>query len=60
VLGLLVASANNFYNTQKAGLETVAARVLRLDSLLRRYGPDARPARERRKDGHQQLRERLG
>jgi hypothetical protein len=46
VLGLLVASANNFYNTQKAGLETVSARILQLDSLLRRYGPDAQPARD--------------
>lgn len=46
VLGLLIASANNFYNTQKAGLEIVSARILQLDSLLRRYGPDARPARD--------------
>jgi type II secretory pathway component PulM len=50
VLGLLVASANNFYNTQKAGLETVSARILQLDSLLRRYGPDAQPARDILKD----------
>jgi hypothetical protein len=46
VLGLLIASASNFYNTQKAGLEKVSARVLQLDSLLRRYGPDAQPARD--------------
>jgi hypothetical protein len=46
VLGLLVASASNFYNTQKAGLETISARVLQLDSLLRRYGSDAKPARD--------------
>src|SRR5277367_768013 len=50
VLGLLVASANNFYNTQKAGLETVSARILQLDSLLRRYGPDAQSARDVLKD----------
>jgi hypothetical protein len=50
VLGLLVASANNFYNTQKTGLETVSARVLELDGVLRRYGPDAQPARELLKD----------
>ena len=46
VLGLLIASANNFHNTQKAGLETVSARVLELDGVLRRYGPDAQPARD--------------
>jgi hypothetical protein len=46
VLGLLIASANNFHNTQKAGLETVCARVLELDGVLRRYGPDAQPARD--------------
>ena len=46
VLGLLIASANTFYNSQKTGLETVSARVLALDGVLRRYGPDAkRPAR---------------
>jgi hypothetical protein len=45
VLGLLVASANTFYNTQKAGLELVCSRVIELDSLLGRYGPGAGPAR---------------
>jgi hypothetical protein len=50
VLGLLVASANSFYNTQKASLETVSARVLELDGVLRRYGPDAQPARDILKD----------
>jgi hypothetical protein len=46
VLGLLIASANSFYNTQKASLETVSARVVELDGVRRRYGPDAQPARE--------------
>jgi hypothetical protein len=50
VLGLLIASANNFYTTQKAGLETVSARILQLDSVLRRFGPDAQPARDLLKD----------
>jgi hypothetical protein len=50
VLGLLIASANNFYNSQKTGLETVSARVLALDGVLRRYGPDAKPARETLKE----------
>jgi hypothetical protein len=50
VLGLLIASANNFYNSQKTGLETVSARVLALDGVLRRYGPDAKPARDTLKE----------
>jgi hypothetical protein len=50
VLGLLIASANSFYNTQKSSLETVSARVLELDGVLRRYGPDAQPARHILKD----------
>jgi hypothetical protein len=50
VLGLLIASANNFYTAQKAGLETVSARVLELDGVLRRYGPDAQPARDMLKE----------
>jgi hypothetical protein len=50
VLGLLVASASNFYNSQKASLETVSAKVLELDGVLRRYGPDTQPARDLLKD----------
>ena len=50
VLGLLIASASSFYNSQKAGLETVSARVLELDGVLRRYGPDAQPARDTLKE----------
>jgi hypothetical protein len=34
VLGLLIVSANNFYNTQKSGLETASARVLQIDGVL--------------------------
>lgn len=45
VLGLLIASASNFYNTQKSGLELVSARALQLDGVLRAYGPEAQPAR---------------
>ena len=61
VLSLLVASANSFYNTQKASLETVSARVLELDGVLRRYGPDA-PTGPRFVEGlgYRQLRARLG
>ena len=45
VLGLLIASANSFYNTQKSSLEVTASRFLQLDGVLRRYGPEATPVR---------------
>ena len=50
VLGLLIANASNFFNTQKIGLETVSAQVLELDGVLRRYGPEAAPARSLLRD----------
>ena len=50
VLGLLIAGANGFHNSQKAGLETVSARSLELDGVLRRYGSDAQPARDTLKE----------
>src|SRR5271166_2961546 len=50
VLGLLLAPANNLSNTQRGGPETISGRVLKLDGVLRRYGPDAQSARTRMKD----------
>lgn len=49
VLGLLIASANSFYDTQKNELEQRAAKVLQLDGVLRRYGPEAKPVRDQLK-----------
>src|SRR5208283_4689289 len=46
VLGTLVGSAYTLYATQKAELETLAARTLQLDSALEAYGPEAEPGRE--------------
>ena len=46
VLGLLIASANAFYNSQKSDLEILSGRVIELDSVLRDYGPDAHPIRD--------------
>jgi hypothetical protein len=50
VLGLLIASASSFYNNQKTSLELVSARVLALDGVLRRYGPDGDLARDQLRD----------
>ncbi len=46
VLGLLINSANNFSNTQKAGLEMLSTRAIQLDQALAEYGPEARPGRD--------------
>jgi len=41
VLGLLIASAKEFYDNQKEELAHVSANVVLLDRLLRHYGPEA-------------------
>lgn len=45
VLGTLVGSSYTLYATQKAELETLAARTLQLNSALEAYGPETKPAR---------------
>jgi len=46
VLGTLVGSSYTLYATQKAELETLAAKMLQLDEALEAYGPDAQLARD--------------
>ena len=46
VLGTLVGSAYTIYATQKAELETLAARTLQLDAALEAFGPEAEPGRD--------------
>jgi hypothetical protein len=46
VLGLLVASAKGSYDSQKDGLDKIAADLALLDNMLEQYGPPARDARE--------------
>jgi len=45
VLGLLLASAKNFYDTQSAELADMSARVVVLDRILAHYGPETKEAR---------------
>src|SRR4029450_5855832 len=49
VLGLLVASAKNVYDTQSEELTKLSANVMFLDRVLAHYGPEAAPARARLK-----------
>jgi hypothetical protein len=46
VLGLLVASAKNFYDTQSSELTQLSANVILLDRLLAHYGPETKEARD--------------
>jgi len=46
VLGLLVASAKNFYDTQSSELTQMAANVVLLDRVLTHYGPETKEARD--------------
>jgi hypothetical protein len=45
VLGLLVASAKGSYDTQKNGLDELAANLTLLDTVLAQYGPPAQELR---------------
>jgi len=46
VLGLLISNANSSFNALGGDVTTLSAEIIRLDQILRRYGPDAKPARE--------------
>jgi hypothetical protein len=50
VLGTLVGNTYAFFANQKSELETMASRALLVDQALARYGPDAKPARDKMKD----------
>ena len=41
VLSLLIATASNTFNTRSQEITVLAAKVIQLERLLRRYGPEA-------------------
>src|SRR5262249_26674548 len=45
VLGLLIASANNSYDTQSTQVRRLTADIILLDQLLEQYGPEAQKVR---------------
>src|SRR5215470_11616722 len=47
VLGLLLSNANTSFNAVQGQVTSLSAEILRLDQLLRRYGPDAKLVREK-------------
>jgi hypothetical protein len=46
VLGLLIASAKSEYDTQRKGLDQIAAKFILVDAALAQYGPEAVGARD--------------
>jgi hypothetical protein len=46
VLGLLVASAKSFYDTQSSELTQLSANVILLDRVLAHYGPETKEVRD--------------
>jgi uncharacterized membrane protein YqgA involved in biofilm formation len=46
VLGLLISNANTSFGAIEGEVTALSAQILRLDQMLRRYGPDAKPARD--------------
>jgi len=51
VLGLLVGSAKSSFDSVNAGITQAAVRVILMDKVLARYGPEAREAREQLRRG---------
>ena len=49
VLGLLITSAKTTYETQRNEVRQIAAKMVLLDNQLKRYGPEALPAREQQR-----------
>ena len=46
VLGLLIASAKGFYDTQSSELTELSAKVVLLDRILAHYGPETKEIRD--------------
>lgn len=46
VLGLLITNANNSFSALGGEVTTLSAQIIRLDNVLRRYGPEANPSRQ--------------
>ncbi len=45
LLGMLIASAKNFYDAQGSELKQISAKIILLDRLLGQYGPEAEAVR---------------
>jgi hypothetical protein len=46
VLGTMIGVSFAYFSTQKTGLETFSAQILRFDQALKQFGPEAQPMRD--------------
>jgi Protein of unknown function (DUF4239) len=51
VIGLMVSSAKTTYDQANGGVTQIGAKVILLNRLLERYGPETKPIRERMREG---------
>jgi hypothetical protein len=51
VLGLLIASAKGTSDTQSSAIKALAGKIIHLDGVLQRYGPETKELREKLKLG---------
>ena len=59
VLGLLLSNANSSFNAVQGQVISLSAEILRLDQLLRKYGPDTKSAREKLREYAERKRDDL-
>jgi hypothetical protein len=51
VIGLMIASAKNFYDSQSTNIRQLGANAVLADQMLGKYGPEAKPARALLREG---------
>ena len=51
VIGLMIASAKNFYDSQSSNIRQLGANAVLADQMLGKYGPEAKPARALLREG---------
>jgi hypothetical protein len=59
VLGLLLSNASNSFNAMQGQVTALSAEILRLDQVLRRYGPDTKLARDKLREYAERKRDDL-
>ncbi len=59
VLGLLIATAKGTYDTQNGAIQELAAKIMLLDRVLAKYGPETKEARELLRGATEAIRHRI-
>lgn len=59
VLGLLIATAKGTYDAQSGAIQELAAKVMLLDRILAKYGPETKEARDLLRDATEAIQNRI-